>query len=354
MSLNCREIDLILDEASLEGAFIQKVLQSSYSVLVLGLYKEGAFNLVFSLEGSACRFNISKKNFSKPDKPLRFMELLRSKIIGYRIERVRQINADRIVKFELKNVRTDEYMFLYVKLWSGAANIILTDAQNKIIDAFYRRPAKKEITGEFFLEPSPLSTEEIEAKLSKFKIREYDTSQSFNEIIDSAYESESPVINVENLQKELYLTLVDKIDALREKKKNLEAQLKSFSDPQLVKISGDLILSNIERISKEDKAFFETENYVTGEPITIKLDRRKTPQENAQDYYAAAKKIVSGRKTLTDSIEVLEQQIAQLSSELERIKTLNDTAELKKLLANKNTALPLAGKKIKKQKIFQV
>ena len=316
MSLNCREIDLILDEASLEGAFIQKVLQSSYSVLVLGLYKEGAFNLVFSLEGSACRFNISKKNFSKPDKPLRFMELLRSKIIGYRIESVRQINADRIVKC----------MFLYVKLWSGAANIILTDAQNKIIDAFYRRPAKKEITGEFFLEPSPLSTEEIEAKLSKFKIREYDTSQSFNEIIDSAYESESPVINVENLQKELYLTLVDKIDALREKKKNLEAQLKSFSDPQLVKISGDLILSNIERISKEDKAFFETENYVTGEPITIKLDRSKTPQENAQDYYAAAKKIVSGRKTLTDSIEVLEQQIAQLSSELE----------------------------IKKQKIFQV
>lgn len=352
MSLNCCEIDLILDEASLEGAFIQKVLQSSYSVLVLGLYKEGAFNLVFSLEGSACRFNISKKNFSKPDKPLRFMELLRSKIIGYRIESVRQINADRIVKFELKNVRTDEYMFLYVKLWSGAANIILTDAQNKIIDAFYRRPAKKEITGEFFLEPSPLSTEEIEAKLSKFKIREYDTSQSFNEIIDSAYESESPVINVENLQKELYLTLVDKIDALREKKKNLEAQLKSFSDPQLVKISGDLILSNIERISKEDKAFFETENYVTGEPITIKLDRRKTPQENAQDYYAAAKKIVSGRKTLTDSIEVLEQQIAQLSSELERIKTLNDTAELKKLLANKNTALPLAGKKNKEAKNF--
>jgi len=48
----------------------------------------------------------------------------------------------------------------------------------------------------------------------------------------------------------------------------------------------------------------------------------------------------------------LEQQIAQLSSELERIKTLNDTAELKKLLANKNTALPLAGKKNKEAKNF--
>lgn len=352
MSLNCREIDLILKEAQLEGAFIQKVLQTSYTTLVLGLYNEGAFNIFFSLEGSTCRFNVSKKKFVKPDKPLRFMELLRSKIIGYKIERAEQLNADRIVKFDLKNVRTDEHLFFYVKLWSGAANIILTDAQHKIIDAFYRRPAKKEITGEFFLEPPPLSSAEIKAKLEKFKIRNYDTARSFNAAIDEGYESESSVVNVENLQKQLLLQIAEKKGSLKEKKKKLERELNGFENPDTVKMAGDLILSNLAHIAQTGEDFFTAENYQTGEPMKIKIDRRKSPQENAQDYYTKAKKIISGRKTLADSIEVLDKQIAALGAEQERVTTLTEIVALKKLLEKQRTDVPLAGTKNKGAKNF--
>ena len=55
MSLNCAEIDKILEELDLEGSYIQKVVQSSYSVMVLHLYKTRPMSLVICLEPGACR-----------------------------------------------------------------------------------------------------------------------------------------------------------------------------------------------------------------------------------------------------------------------------------------------------------
>ncbi|MEL3908200.1 MAG: NFACT RNA binding domain-containing protein [Treponemataceae bacterium] len=343
MSLNCKEIDLIIKEANLEGAFAQKVVQPSYTSLVLGLYKNRAFNLFFSLEGSSCRFNLSEKRFSKPTKPLRFMELLRAKILGLKVESVKQINADRIVKFVFLNTsdnsKVDKRLFLYFKLWSGAANIILTDSENKIIDAFYRRPKKKEISGEFFLEAPPLSEAKIQARLAKFDIREYDKSLSFNEAIDVAYKNESPKVNVETVKAQLLLNLVEKIDKLKERKKNLLKELQNFENPESLKIAGDLILSNIAKINKsENKSFFEGVDYTTGKPVKILLDKLKTPQENATEYYTRSKKIISGKKTISENIALLKKQILELQSEQEYIKSLNDLSELKKLLAKKTPA----------------
>lgn len=338
MSLNCKEIDLIMREAELEGAFVQKIIQPSYTSLVLGLYKNKAFNLFFSLEGSACRFNVSEKKFSKPDKPLRFMELLRSKIIGLQIESVKQLNADRIVKFVFLNTSSelDERLFLYFKLWSGAANIILTDSENKIIDAFYRRPKKKEITGEFFCEASPLSEEEIRARLAKFEVRNYDNAISFNEFIDEAYKNENPTIDVETVQTQLLFSLTKKIGKLEERKKNLLTELQNFENPESLKLAGDLILSNLAKINKsDDKSFFEGVDYTTGKTVKIFLDKLKTPQENANEYYTRSKKVISGKKTLSENIVLLEKQIAEIQTEQEHIKTLSDVSELKKLLEKK-------------------
>jgi hypothetical protein len=41
MSLNWKEINLILEELDLEGAQLQGVVQSAYDVIILKLYKKG-------------------------------------------------------------------------------------------------------------------------------------------------------------------------------------------------------------------------------------------------------------------------------------------------------------------------
>ena len=150
MSLNCTEIDKILEELDLEGSYIQKIVQSSYSVMVLHLYKNRPVNLLICLEPGACRLHETRQKIPKFDKPLRFMELLRSRLRGAKITKAEQLNHDRIVKLSLEAASGS--LHLYIRLWSGAANMILID-NGVIVDAFYRRPSRHEISGESWREP---------------------------------------------------------------------------------------------------------------------------------------------------------------------------------------------------------
>ena len=101
MSLNWREIDLVLSELDLAGAQVQKVVQPSYDTLVLSCYKPGAATeLLFCVAHGACRLHATRMPVPKAEKPQRFMELLRSQIRGARIESAEQIGAERIVRLQ--------------------------------------------------------------------------------------------------------------------------------------------------------------------------------------------------------------------------------------------------------------
>ena len=46
MSLNCNEINLVLEELSIQGAFIQDIIQPGFDTLALYTYKEGTAKTV--------------------------------------------------------------------------------------------------------------------------------------------------------------------------------------------------------------------------------------------------------------------------------------------------------------------
>ena len=56
-----------------------------------------------------------------------------------------EVPGDRIVR--LAAARAGEELVLWIRLWGSAANAILTDTSGKILDAFYRRPRKNEVSG---------------------------------------------------------------------------------------------------------------------------------------------------------------------------------------------------------------
>ena len=124
MSLNCNEINLILNELSIQGAFIQDIIQPGYDTLALYTYKSGiAKTVLICTAQNSCRINETRRKIIKNDKPLRFMEFLKSKIKGAKINSIEQIDLQRIVKMELSHA--DENFLLYIRLWSNAANVIL-------------------------------------------------------------------------------------------------------------------------------------------------------------------------------------------------------------------------------------
>jgi len=108
MSLNWIEIDRILSELDLEEAHIERILQPSYDSIVLGLYKAGkTTDLLVSIAHGACRIHSLYSTPPKPDRPLRFQECLKSRIRGGRIESVRQLGTERVIRFDITVRRTE-------------------------------------------------------------------------------------------------------------------------------------------------------------------------------------------------------------------------------------------------------
>lgn len=349
MSLNCAEIDKILEELDLEGSYIQKVVQSSYSVMVLHLYKTRPMSLVICLEPGACRLHETTRKIPKFDKPLRFMELLRSRLRGAKITEAVQLNNDRIVRLSLET--SSGMLYLYIRLWSGAANMLLVD-NGIIVDAFYRRPSRHEVSGEPW-QRLPGETEaavtDVEAKTTEstsitvspiaadkpiktYTVRSYDTSKTFNEAIDEWYARQAPVLSLEALRAEaerFYGLKIEKISRALEK---LEAKKHSFLQADTLKHQGDLLLANLYRIP-QGASSVELEDYAADNRIIrIALDPRKTAQENAAGYYERYKKAVSGLEALTDDIEASKQTLAALNEELAKLRVEENPYLIEKVL----------------------
>ena len=374
MSLNCAEIDKILEELDLEGSYIQKVVQSSYSVMVLHLYKTRPMSLVICLEPGACRLHETTRKIPKFDKPLRFMELLRSRLRGAKITEAVQLNNDRIVRLSLEIA--SGILYLYIRLWSGAANMLLVD-NGIIVDAFYRRPSRHEVSGDpwkllqgeseaattqtFENEPSATTGSESKAvaesasaavssasnakntsavvsspaadkPIKTYTIRSYDTSKTFNEAIDEWYARQAPVLSLEALRAEaerFYGLKIEKISRALEK---LEAKKHSFLQADTLKHQGDLLLANLYRIP-QGASSVELEDYAADNRIIrIALDPRKTAQENAAGYYERYKKAVSGLEALTDDIEASKRTLAALNEELAKLRIEENPYIIEKVL----------------------
>ena len=345
MSLNCNEINLVLSELDLEGAFLQDVVQPNFDSLALYTFKPGAPKTVFvCLASGACRICETRRKITKNEKPLRFNELLKSKLKGARICKIEQIGLERIIKIEFLRAGTifvmpkaqekfakksknreeeqaDEKFSLYIRLWSNAANVFLCDENDVIIDSFFRRPAKNEMPGEKFVLP------EIKNQTKEFPIRDFAETKekiraenekrgffgdiSFNEIVDLFYFEGASSASIGTLLEQAQKWHESHKNRLLNALEKLKEKRTQFLNADSLKHSGDLILANA-HLFRSDSNFIECEDWETNQKTRIKIDAKKSAQENAQEYYTKYKKSVSG-------LESLENDIARTQKEIEKI-----------------------------------
>ena len=370
MSLNCNEINLILDELDLTGAFIQEIVQPGYDMLALYTYKEGnAKTVVICTAQNSIRMNETRRKITKNEKPLRFMEFLRSHIKGCRINSCEQIGFERVVKVELSrkvsadekkaNQQTvhvslvkkpvlskeelaaqdepaeiEENYILYIKLWNNAANVILCDTQNTILEPMFRRPERGEVKDKTFtLEVKDVDEAEI---LEKYPVREWKAFPSFNSYIDWWYSEHAANLSTESLLEKAekwYNVRHSKMEAALE---NLLNKKKSFENAGQLKHQGDLILTFGHLIDGSSK-FLECEDYETGKTLRILIDPKKSAQENAQDYYKNYKKATSGIEDLERDIETARRQIEKLDEQYRQICTEKNPVKIEQLLRRDTT-----------------
>ena len=111
-------------------------------------------------------------------------------------------------------------------------------------------------------------------------------------------------------------------------------ELKETANREELRLKGDLIMSNLYRIQKGDSSA-TVENFYSEncESITISLDKRLTPAQNATKYYSEYRKADNAEKMLVKLIEQGEQEEIYLNSVFDSLSRASTEAELLEIRA---------------------
>ena len=313
MSLNWKEINLILSELDLEGAQIQKAFQPDYEVLALVVYKKGvARTLLFVLTSGVSRFHETFRAVPKADKPLRFGEFCKSRLVNGWIEEAAQIGEDRIVRLVIK--RGDFRYQLYARLWSGAANIIVTGEDGVILDAMRRLPKRGEVTGGHYAPQTIPASARPAGKT--YTVRDYDAAPAsaarpagpFNAAIDAEYAEHGKEMSLDALHEKaekVYGARIVRIAASLEKLREKEA---AFANAGELRVKGEAVMAGLgEGNVKADIALAET-------------------------YFEKYKKAKSGLARVREEIAEGERVLARTEARLRTLLAETNPLRLAKLL----------------------
>lgn len=329
MSLNWREIDLVLSELDLVGAQIQKIVQPSYDTLVLSCYKPGvATELLFCVAHGACRLHATATSVPKAEKPQRFMELLRAQVRGARIESIEQLGSERIVKMRMG--RDDGERLLYARLWSGAANILLCKPDGTIVDALARKPSRGELSGGRY------APEAGGAPPREFAVRELPGDGSFNARIDAYYAEHGSELSRVALLERARKYFLQKREQLDSRLAALEKAAAEYADADRYREFGDILMANQAAIP--DGKTIAADDFYRGGDVLIRIDPARSIIENARIYYEKSKKSRSGAVETAAELDELRRSIDVLEAERIKLEATENPYAIRAWLARRRTS----------------
>ena len=335
MSLNYREIDLILEELDLNGSRIVKINQPDRFSLFLETYSTGNRQFILiSLAHGAVRIHRIEKRPTFPDFPPRFSQLLRSRIKGGFIQNVSQPHGERLVQFTISC--HSEIFFIWIRLWGGNPNIILTDHNSKIIDVFYRKAKANEVSGKFFIPDFSL----LARKNNKERfIREYDNNLDFNKQVETEYLDKKIVIDFEIRKLKECSLLSAKLVKFQRSIDSLLKRKDLYNTWETYKIKGEILQSNLFQIKKGDQFFSGQDFYHDDEPILIELKQDLTPFENSELYFKNFKRFKHGLHLIDTEINSINTSMDSIKSDLKNLSQCTSFDELSELLPAQVKAL---------------
>ena len=127
---------------SLEGGRIDKIQQPERDMLIFGFRNEGRNHKLLLAAGSGnARVHLTEASYENPSEPPMFCMLLRKHLIGAHILSVTQPELERmlVIDFDCRNeLDIHSKRQLVVEMIGKSSNVILVDAEGRIIDCMRR------------------------------------------------------------------------------------------------------------------------------------------------------------------------------------------------------------------------
>lgn len=177
------------------------------------------------------------------------------------------------------------------------------------------------------------------------------TFGSFGEMLDFWFSSKSNEEQLHHKAKDVINFLNNAAKRIERKLVLQREELIDCSLAEKYKKLGDLIIANIYLIQKKS-ASADLLDYETGEKVTVELDPKLSPSQNAQKYYKKYSKLKSAKIHLEEQIEEGERELAYIASvkdALDRSTSEKDVSEIRRELSLAGYGNRLKSKAPKKQ-----
>lgn len=332
MSLNWKEIDLILSELCLENSSIQKIRQPDFRTLVLDLYKpKRRFSVLVSLAQGKTRIHSISRPVKNQVSLQRFAQMLRSRIQGGRIISAEQIGRERIVRVDVQ--RAGERTVLFLRLWGGAGNVIAADQDFTILDALYRRPKRGEISGQYFNPQELIEATQARRteKNREFQVRPYGEScgdaADFNTFIEEEYRRQEEEEELAKFEEKVRGLIERQQRFMEDKLEEIRDACASESEIERSKQIGDILMAHLHEIPPKSERVQLPDFYHNEETVEIPMDPSLNGQQNAEKYYQQYRKAHRKNERLRQELSNLEESLRSLEDEGGQLFSIEDPGE---------------------------
>ena len=321
MPLTATEIGSIVQELApaLTEGWIQKITQPLPDVLLLEIRVPGhTRRMLCSVHDETARLHLVRQTLSNPPTPPSFCQLLRARVQGARIDGIRQIADDRIVRVDLTS--RDGPVSLVAELFGRKADLLFLDEGQRVIATLRHN---KERTGLPYHAPSHTRSRGLthdpvlSAPEAAFDTEPFPLSAQL-EISYREREAElSHQTQLRARESVLRKTLKKHLRRMAALSRDLEqaAKYKPYAR------YGELLKANLGSLRKGLTTVTVVDYYDATLPeLTIPLDPTKTPQANMEAYFAKYRKVRSAQREIAPRLAAIEAAAQQIQAELDTIK----------------------------------
>ena len=326
MALTATEIGSIVQELvpALTTGWIQKINQPLPDVLLLEIRVPGhTRRLLCSVRDETARLHLARQSLSNPPMPPPFCQLLRARIQGARIDAVRQIAEDRIIRIDLTS--RDGPVSLVAELFGRNADLLFLDGRQRVVATIRHN---KDRSGEPYQAPAHMPSRSSSPEPSRGAIGALRSPSDadaevfpLSATLETLYREREAELayRAQVTTRESFLRKTLKKHLRR--KTALSRDLEQAARYEPYARYGELLKMNLGTLKKGLNAVTVVDYYDEALPeLTIPLDPMKIPQANMEAYFAKHRKFGTAQREIAPRLAALEEEVREIQNELDAIK----------------------------------
>ena len=186
---------------------------------------------------------------------------------------------------------------------------------------------------------SVLTPEGKPVEFTFFRPRQYGESYiikewtSFGGMLEGYYAEKDRVERLRTKSKELHKAVHNMYERAVRKQAARKEELAATEKSETLRLYGELLSANLYLAQKGMKSITVSNWYDEGKEVTIPLDLRYSPSQNAQNYFKNYKKKQTAAWMLAELLEEGEKEIAYLETVLYEVETASGEAALNEIRA---------------------